>query len=254
MKRILKGVWFVLIILGIFLTVKTLDAFKALRVPSSAYDTISVSGDGEVFAIPDLATFSFGVSSDAKTVTEAQSSVTKKMDAILAGLKDLGIEEKDIKTTDYSVYPKYTYASSVCSPGYCPPATQKQDGYTANHSVSVKVRKTDDAGKALATAGDKGATNLSSISFTVDDPNKITEEARAKAIEDAKAKAKILAKELGVTLVRIVSFTDGSDAGAPVPYYRTLGMDAGTAMSKAPTLPTGENKVSLTVSVVYEIR
>ena len=124
------------------------------------------------------------------------------MDAALDGLKELGIEQKDIKTTDYTVWPKYTYESTICLPAYCPPSKQVPDGYTANHSVSVKVRKVKDAGRALALAGEKGATEISGISFTVDDPDKTLNEARAKAIADAKSKAKLLSKELGVRLVR----------------------------------------------------
>jgi hypothetical protein len=253
-NRILKATWFVVVILGAFLAIQTLTSLKGLHDINPAYNAITVTGEGEAFAVPDLATFSFTITQDAKSVTEAQSSVTKKMDVILAGLKGMGIAEKDIKTTDYSVYPKYTYSSLPCAINYCPPSKQIQDGYTANHSVTVKVRKTEDAGKALALAGDKGATGLSSVSFTVDDPDKLTSEARALAIADAKEKAKVLAKDLGVKLVRVVSFSDNT-GGGPMPYLReTMSVGMASDQAKAPTLPTGENKVNVSVSVTYEIR
>ena len=254
-KKILKWAWVVLIILAAFLAVETLGAFKDLRSVSPTYNSISVSGIGEAISIPDIATFSFTVSADAKAASDAQEQVTKKMDVILAGLKALGIEEKDIKTTDYSLYPKYTFTQVICSQAFCPPSRQVQDGYTASHSISVKVRSTGDTGKVLSLVGENGATNISSISFIVDDQDKILDEARNEAIQDAREKAKQLAKALGVKLVRVVSFYDNT-GGGPVSYYaEAMGGDlmkvAGTPV---PTIPTGENKVSVNVTIVYEIR
>ena len=253
-QKVLKWARVVLIVLAIFLTVEALGAFKDLHGVNPAFNSISVTGEGEVVSIPDVATFSFSVSADAKVVSDAQDEVTKNMNAILAGLKALGIDEKrDIKTTDYSIWPKYTYQPIVCSSTFCPPSKQIEDGYTVNHSVSVKIRKTEDAGKALALVGNKGATNLSSISFAVDDPEKILDEARAKAIADAKDKAKLLSKELGVRLVRVVSFYDNTGGG--IPYYaEAMGGDAVKSRSVAPTIPIGENKSTVSVTVVYEIR
>src|SRR3989344_4558526 len=254
-QKVLKWVRVVLIVLAIFLAVEALGAFKDLRGVNPAFNSISVTGEGEVVSIPDVATFSFSVSADAKVVSDAQDEVTKNMNAILAGLKTLGInEERDIKTTDYSIWPKYTYQPTVCSPTFCPPSRQVEDGYTVSHSISVKIRKTEDAGKALALVGGKGATNLSSISFTVDEPEKLLDEARAKAIADAKEKAQVLSKELGVRLVRVVSFYDNMNEG--VPYYATaMGGDSVVkAGPAAPTIPVGENKSVVNVTVVYEIR
>ncbi len=248
-----------LIALTVFLAVSALGGLKSLRTIDPAYNSITVTGEGEAFAIPDVASFSFTVSADAKTVAAAQEEVTKKMDAILAKVKDLGIEDKDVKTTDYSVWPKYTYSQGVCTmqyPSNCSPGRQVQDGYTASHSVTVKVRDTEKAGEALSAAGSLGATNLSSLNFTVDDPDAVMNEARALAIEDAKEKAEILSKELGVRLVRVVSYSDGGNS--PMPYYSReafgMGGDTAVAQSKAPTLPVGENKAQVSVSVTYEIR
>ncbi|HEY4528692.1 MAG TPA: SIMPL domain-containing protein [Candidatus Paceibacterota bacterium] len=243
----------VLIVLTVFLGISALGSLKALRDAPPVYNSITVTGEGETFAIPDLATFSFSVSSDKATVSAAQEEVTQKMDKILKALKDQGIEEKDIQTTDYSVYPKYSYTSMPCTQFSCPPSRQVQEGYTANHSVTVKVRKADMAGQALAVAGDNGASNLSGISFTVDDPQKLKDEARAMAIKEARAKAESLSKELGVKLVKVISFYDNSDAGVP-PYPYGMGGDVVALEAKAPTLPTGENKVKVVVNVTYEIR
>lgn len=253
-KKVLKWVWVVLIVLAMFLAVETLGAFKNLRSIDPTFNSISVSGVGEAVSIPDIAVFSFVVSADAKVASDAQGQVTKSMDIILTKLKALGIEEKDINTTDYSLLPKYTYESAICSSAFCPPSRKIQDGYTASHNVSVKVRKTEDVGEALALAGENGATGLSNISFVVDDPDKILDEARAEAITDAREKAGLLSKELGVRLVRVVSFYDNT-GGGPMPYYaESLGGDMVKTSTPAPTIPIGENKVNVSVTIVYEIR
>ena len=256
LQDIYKWAWIVLIILAVFLGVRTLASLKGLRDTSPSYNTITVTGEGEVNALPDLATFSFTVSADAKTVSAAQEEVTQKVDAVLEAIKSLGVEEKDIKTTDYSVYPRYSYNQMPCTQFSCPPSRQTLEGYTASHNVTVKVRKTDDAGKILAAAGEKGATNLSGISFTIDDPEELRSEARALAIKNAREKADVLTDNLGVKLVRVVSYSDSSNGGI-VPYYRealSMGGADATVPAKAPSLPTGENKIQITVNVTYEIR
>jgi len=248
---------FLVVALGIFiafLALETISVARGLTQSTPPGTTITVSGYGESTTTPNIASFSFSVSADAKAVSDAQATVTSKTNDILAALKGLGIEDKDIQTQDYSVYPKYTYQNSVCSSsGICPPSRQVADGYTVSHTVYVKVRKTDDAGKALALAGDKGATNISSLSLTLDDPQAPQNDARLKAIDDAKAKAEVLSKRLGVHLGRVVSFDDGS-SGMPQPIYATYDKVAAQSAGSAPTIPLGMNKTSMTVNVTYEIR
>ena len=249
------GKW-VIFFLAVFLAVQTLGSLKNLGNIEPAYNLISVIGEGEVVSVPDTALFTFSISAEAKTVAEVQSQVTEKMNNLLAELKNLGIEEKDIKTTNYSIWPKYSYSQSVCTlqyPSYCPPGKQVLDGYTASHSVSLKVRKVDEVGKALALVGEKGATDISSVSFVVDDEEKLIEEARAKAIKNAREKARALADELDVRLVRVISFNENNSNDRL--YYENYGMggDAVKA-SSAPTLPAGENMTTISVTVTYEIR
>jgi uncharacterized protein YggE len=186
-QSLIKWGRIVLIMLGVFLIVEALVGLKALRTPTPAVNVISISGTGEVMVVPDIATVTYTVSADAKDVATAQDAVTKKMDDILAGLKGLGVDDKDVKTTNYSVYPKYTYSSQICTSNGCPPSRQIPDGYTVSHDITVKVRNTDNAGKVLALLGSKGATNISGLTFTTDDPEKVQAEARDKAINDAKA-------------------------------------------------------------------
>lgn len=260
LKKFLRWGSWVLIVLGLFLAFEALVAFKEWRQDFPASSTISVNGEGEVVTIPDIATFSFSVSTDAKNVSDAQKNSKTKIDAILEDLKKQGIEDKDIKTIEYSVWPKYSYETVDCLPNrICPPGRQITDGYTVTQSIQVKIRKTEEAGEALAIAGAKGATNISGLNFTTDDPDKAMTEAKAKAIDDANEKAEALAKNLGVRIVKVVGFYDN----APQPYagYGGVFNSRDAAMTKssvgpemAPSLPQGENKVIANVSVTYEIK
>jgi uncharacterized protein YggE len=255
LNAVYKVARWVLAALGVFLVFLIMGQVKSLREVSPGYNAITVSGQGEASAVPDVATFSFAVSADAKTVADAQASVTASTDALLKALAGLGIAEKDIKTADYSVYPKYEYQGVSCSANMiCPPGKQVQTGFTVTHSLTVKVRDAAKIGEALAAAGDNGATNISGVSFTFDNPDRLEDDARAAAIADAKAKADKLAKDLGVSLVRVVSFSENG-SGNPVPVameYRAADGKGGGEPS--PTIPTGENKVASNVQVTYEIR
>ena len=244
--------------LAIFLVILAVSALKEFRFIGSgvtATNTISVSGKGEVFAVPDTATFSYSVMDTAKDVVTAQTSVNTKGNAIMAYIKSQGIDEKDIQTSDYSVNPRYEWKQTVCpGGGYCPGGKQVSAGYDVNETVTVKVKDTKKAGELLSGIGSKGATNMSSLSFTINDQTILEAQARTKAIDDARAKANELAKELGVEIIRVVGFTE--DSGGHQAYYAKAmaadSMSAGAA--PAPEIATGQNKITSNVSVTYEIR
>lgn len=217
--------------------------------------TITVSGNGEVIAIPDIATVSFSVVENAKTVAEAQIMSTKKMETVLASLKNLGIEDTDIKTTDYTAYPRYEYYSQSCTQFSCPPGKQTLTGYEVRQTIMVKIRKIDDAGKVLGEVGEAGVSDISGINFMVDNEDEKIREARQMAIEDARSQAKELAKDLGVRLGDIVSFNE-SGVGYPMPVYyaKDMAMGMGGSGESSPQLPTGENKIVSNVTITYKIK
>ncbi|MDO8552886.1 MAG: SIMPL domain-containing protein [bacterium] len=246
--------------LALFLLVSTITELKGLRYIGSgvsASNTISVSGEGEVFAVPDTATFSVTVLEKAKEVKDAQDAATKKVNDIIAYLKQGGIEEKDIKTTDYNINPDYEWKQSACPQGvFCPPGNQVLVGFQVSQTLSVKVRDTKKAGDLLSGVGSRGATQVSGLSFTIDDEDALKAQARDKAIAEAKEKAKALAKSLGVSLVRVVGFSE-SGAGGPIYYAKaamSLGRGGAEDASVAPEIPVGENKIVSNVNIVYEIR
>jgi hypothetical protein len=245
--------------LALFLLVSTASALLELKYVGagiSPTNTISISGQGEVFAIPDTATFSFTVSETGKDVASAQTKATAKTNDTIDYLKEQGIKEIDIKTTDYSVNPQYEWSNQICtSNGYCPPGRQTIIGYEVSQTILVKIHDTDQAGTLLSGVGSRGVSNVSGLNFTVDDEDALKAEARDKAIKQAKEKAEVLAKSLGVSIVRVVSFNE-NNYGGPVPMYakmETMAADAG-GMGAAPQIPTGQNKITSDVSVTYEIR
>lgn len=262
-ERLRLALLVTVIVLAVFLglqTVKSLLDMRYIGAGLQATNTINVSGYGEALSAPDIATFSYTVSSEKSTVAAAQAEATAKINAITAYLKEAGIADKDVKTTDYSVYPQYDYKAEICAAGgYCGGGTQVLRGYQVRQTTTIKVRDTAKAGDLLTGVGTKGATEVSGLTFTFDDPNKLQNEAREEAITDAKQKAELLAKQLGVSLVRVVSYSDSGSY--PQPYYaRDVAYGMGgvatnqSAAPKAPELSIGENKVISNVSVTYEIR
>ncbi len=246
--------------LALFLFVGTVSELKSIQFIGSgvsATNTISVSGDGEVFAVPDTATFSVTVQEEAKDVKSAQEVATKKGNEIIAYLKKGGVEEKDIQTTDYSVYPQYDYTNGVCTQGgYCPPGKQVLRGFQVSQTLTVKVRDTKKAGDLLSGVGSRGVSSVSGLSFEIDDQDALEAEARDKAIAKAKAKAEVLAESLGVRIVRIVGFSEGGGGGL-IYYAKAMSMDAGMGgaeIAPSPEIPTGQNKITSNVTVTYEIR
>ncbi len=249
------------ILLAVFLGIKALGELMGLRYVGAGVmpaNTISISGYGEAVAVPDIATFTFSVVSEKSTVAAAQDEATTKINAITAYLKDAGVAEKDIQTSGYSVYPQYDWVQQACTTnGICPPGKQVLRGYEVRQTTTVKVRDTAKAGDLLTGVGGKGATEVSGLNFTFDDPDAVEAEARNEAIADAKAKADELARSLGVTIVRVVSFNENG-GGYPSPMYYSkdtaLGMGGAEEVRSAPAISTGENKVISNVSVTYEIR
>ena len=251
-----------LALLALYLLILSISEFKSMRYIGSgvsASNTITVSGEGDVSAVPDTATFSVTIQEKAKTVAAAQEVATEKTNDIVDYLKEQGIEDKDIQTADYSVYPEYEYSTKVCAPNeYCVPGKQTLTGYQVSQTITVKVRDTEQAGDLLTGVGERGASQVSGLSFTIDDEEALQNAARDEAIAQAKEKADNLARSLGVKVVRIVGFSENGSY-PPMPYaYGRGGVAMDAAMSveakTAPALPTGENKIYSNVTITYEIR
>lgn len=256
-KDITKKISFFLIVLSAFFIVlmfKTIKEFRFVGKGANETNQFTVTGRGEAFAVPDVAKISFTIEKEAKTVKEANGVVDEKSSKAIAFLKEKKIDEKDIKTANNSFYPVYDYPAC-----YTYPCNQKQTlrGYTSSRTIEVKVRDLDIASSVVEGLAGLEVTNLVGPEFTLSDEDKVQEDARNDAIENARAKAEKLAKALGVKIVRVVNFSESTGGYNPVQpmMYAKGGADMAVAQSApAESLPQGQNKYTSDVSIVYEIR
>lgn len=212
--------------------------------PNAERDTITISGEGRVTAIPDIATTSIGVQTERTTVAAAQKENTEKMNRIIDRLKELGIEDEDIKTTSYNVYPVYDYSRGK----------RTDRGFSVDQRVTVKIRDLDTTGEVLAAATELGANQVGGLNFTIDEPEELRQEARLEALDAAKKKAEALASAAGVKLGGVVGFNEGG-GNYPQPVYRALSIEAygGSDAAIAPDIEQGSQEIVVNVNVVYEI-
>jgi len=203
---------------------------------------LSVSGEGRASAAPDVAVLGLGVSAKAATVEAANRQVQEAMADLLDSLEANGVQEKDIQTSQFSIYPEYDYRDGE----------QILTGYRVIHTLQVKVRDIDKAGEVIDDAVKAGGDLLQvqSISFTIDDTTAMRSEARQEAVADAQAKADELATLVGVSLGKPTYITESVYTPSPQPYF-DRGM--GYAMEEAPVteISPGELEVVVTVYITY---
>ncbi len=255
--KIAKWATITLMLLSAFLFVHVVSGLWRLpNIDRETYpqSTITATGKGEAYAIPDVGSFSFTVTETAESTEAAQKLLNEKVSSAIAAVKQMGVEEKDVKTINYNVYPKYQWSEIVCVTYPCPRGENKLIGYEVSQTILVKVRDLDKAGTLVDEVGAIGISNIGGIQFEVDDREKYVAEAREQAIADAKEQGKILAKQLGVRLGKVLYFNE--NGGYPTPYYAE-GMGGGditmsASMMKA-EIPVGENKIESQVSITYEI-
>ncbi len=239
----------VIIFIIIFIIKAIFGGHDGWRDNGKIVNTITVTGKGEVMAKPDIATISFGVIEEGMDVAKAQEASAIKMNKIIDTIKSSGVEDKDIKTTNYSIYPRYDYLRVNYTYG----GKQVLAGYDVSQTVQVKIRDLTKIGEILSAVGDS-VTNVSGPNFSIDEEDTIKAQAKEEAIKNAREEAKKLAKSLGVRLVRITSFSEGGVY--PVYYGMEKSMTAGIggADAIAPEIPVGENTITSNVTITYEIR
>jgi uncharacterized protein YggE len=200
---------------------------------------VSVTGEATVSVPPDLAQVDGGVSSDAKTAREAFEANNAAMGKMLLALRGAGIEEKDIQTSRLSLQPQNALSRSGPSPIVA---------YRASNRVTVRVREVAKLASVIDTLVGAGANDIGGIGFSVSNASKLLDEARERAVADARRKAEIYAKAAGVTLGAPVSIAEESSPG-PMPYRRiAAGMPVSTPVAQ------GEETLQVTVSVSWAIK
>jgi len=243
-------------ILSVIFVVRGISEIYSLRYLGDykSPTNITVSGYGEVFAVPDIATIQVSLSYDGKTSKEAQDLLNESITKTLDYLKNQNIEDKDVKSEYGGLNPKYSYETYPCYSYPCPSRDPKIIGYSANQSITIKIREVDGANEIRTGLAGLGITNISGPTFSIENEDNLKDEARGKAIEDAKEKAMVLAKQLGSKLGGVVSFSEGND-DYPMMYGAGAMMKESVASSApAPELPKGENKIISNVTIIYEIK
>jgi uncharacterized protein YggE len=207
-----------------------------------------VSAEGEVYVKPDLAEIFLGVEKEADDVIEAQNSITQVNNQLIADLKDLGIKEKEIKTTQYSINPRYEYDRES--------GERRLAGYQASASISVKTKDFEKISQIIEKATLAGANRLNSLSFSVENRDEALAEARDQAIDQAKKKAKEIARAAGLSLGRLINVSV-YEGGGVYPETRAYDMKEMDGLGGGAPIPAqieaGETKISVTVTLSYEI-
>ena len=227
-------------VLGLFATVLLL-AGPALAADMPA--TISVTGEGRVEAAPDMATISLGVTTEAATAGAAMAANSDAVRAVIERLKAAGIEDRDIQTSGLSLGPRYDYGRSDGTP----PTIV---GYTASNMVTVRVRALDTLGSVLDGVVSDGANTLNGLSFGIAEDDEALDEARRRAVAEARRKAELYAEAAGVSLGRVLSISEPGGYAPPMPMAMA---EAGFAKGGDVPVAPGEVSLAATVTMVYEI-
>jgi uncharacterized protein YggE len=256
-KRIEYAAVATLFVLACFLAIEAISVAQNFGRPANpATDTITVQGAGQATMAPDVAHISFSVQNTAVDVASAQAATTKQANTALDFVKGQGVADKDVKTLSYNISPQYSYPNP-CPPGAMCPAysgTPKITGYQVSETVQVTMRDLTKVGEMLSGLGKLGVQNVNGPDFALDDSSAGYDAARADAINKAKIQADLLAKQLGVSLGKIVNFSESSGGYAYPMYATAFGKGSADSAVPAPNVPVGQNTYNASVSITYEIR
>lgn len=200
---------------------------------------LNISAQAEASRVPDVATLSAGVVTQAADGNTAMRDNAVQMDKVMAAIKAAGIAERDIRTSGINLSPQYRYADNEAP---------KITGYQASNTVSLKVRDISKLGKVLDSLAAQGANQINGPSFEIDQPEPVYDQARIAALKKAQARAETYAKSLGLHVRRIVSISEGSSGGfRPVPMMSMARAKADTVVAP------GESTLSVNLDVVFEL-
>ncbi len=226
-----------MIFVAVFAFAKWGPSIPISSVVSQKNDFFTVTGEGKVTVVPDTAIVSLGITLNKPTVKAAQDQVNSVISEITKSLKTLGIDAKDIQTSNYSIYPQYN---------------DRITGYQVNASLTVTVRELDKVNQVIDIATAKGANTIGGIQLTVDDTKQkqLLQQARELAVKDAKTKAESLANAAGITLGKIVNIQENAN-NFPRPM---IGMMAVVDSAPKTNIQPGSTDISTSVTLFYETR
>lgn len=219
--------------------------YNIKNLPGNYPREITVSAEGKAFATPDVALVRLGVTTEGIKVEKIVQDNTAKMNAILKEVKDLGVVEKDIQTTNYSLTPRYDYSER---------GERVFRGYTLNQEIRVKIRDFAKIGNVLEKSTSQGANLVSNLQFTVDDMDKVKESAKTDAIAKAKRQASLIAKETGLKLGNLKNVYENYPYPTPIYGVGESGSTMKAVSAEAPVIQAGEQEITVQVNLVYAIK
>lgn len=237
MKRMLGAV-----VLAFAVVAAAAQVAFAQDAPSAAEfqaTTLHLSADGEVHATPDMATVTVGVQTEAPTAAEAMRLNAEKMTRVMAALRQAGLEPRDIRTAQLNLAARYDEPQNQ---------PRRLAGYDASNQVSIRLRDVTRVGQVIDAAVAAGANNLWGISFGLQDPKPLQDQARLEAVRALQAKADLYSKAVGRPIARLVSLTE---SGGYAPMTQEVVVTA-ARFQPTPVAP-GELTVRASVSGVYEL-
>ncbi|MCB1842927.1 MAG: SIMPL domain-containing protein [Halioglobus sp.] len=217
--------------------------------PSRADDElrrIVVNGSGSAEIAPDMALLTLTVNREAATARAAVTENSKAMAEVIAAMRKLGVAERDLQTTAFSIQPRYTHVPRVSGSQQ---DTRKFVGYTVRNTLNVRLRDISKVGEALDQSVTLGVNEGGDIAFANDDPSAALEQARRQAVQDATARARTLAVAAGVTLGKVMEISEQSYYPVqPRPMMRAMAADSGEV-----AVAQGENSYQVSVNMSFAI-
>jgi uncharacterized protein YggE len=231
--------------------------FHSRLIEPSALRSFSVSAQGRVVAIPDVANITFSVITQNGDLSKLQRENTERANRAIEFIKAKGVDSKDIQTASYTIVPRYEHKTRTIGPWTVidqHQTTSKIIGYSITQTVSVKIRDFNIIGDILAGVVEHGANAVSGPFFTVDDPSELQNQARRQAIEKAKQRAKTMAEFAGFRLGPLLSIDDNFFY-IPPPMPHAIGLeDAGRVELAPPQIEPGEQEITASVTLRYGIK
>jgi len=228
------------VFVAVWLLLRFGPSIPVSSVVSQKQDFFTVTGEGKVTVVPDTAIVDLGITINQPSVKVAQSEANSVINSISQAIKNLGVAAKDIKTSNYSVYPLYDQ--------------NRITSYQVNTNLTITVREIDKVNQVIDTATSKGANSVGGIQLTVDENKKkqLLQDARELAVKEAKSKAESLARAAGLTLGKIVNVQE-SFGSVPVPMYAKSAIGLGGGREDTQIQP-GSTDISTSVTLFYETR
>ncbi len=251
-NKLLTNYSLILIITFIFLWIVNYFniSYPLSITQTNASGELAVVGVGKVDIVPDTASVDLGiVVNNSPNVNDAQTQINKINNAIVSGVTALGIPKTDIKTSNYSIVPNYDYSKGGAG---------TIAGYNGNTTITIKVKQTDKLPQVIEAATKAGANQVMGTNYTIDKPENYQEQARAKAIANAKEQAQKLASELSIRLGKVTNIVESSSNNGPLPMLYaakdSFGMGAGGTNAPVPELQPGTQTITSTVTLYFEKR